>query len=111
YSFATGGITGVGLGNGVQKLGYLPEDTTDFIFAVICEELGLFGAALVAVLYLTILIVGWSASKRAPDTFGRMLCFGTVAMLGLQACINMAVATASVPTKGMSLPLVSAGGS
>lgn len=111
YSFATGGITGRGLGNGVQKLGYLPEDTTDFIFAVICEELGLFGAGLVAVLYLTILIVGWSAARRAPDTFGRMLCFGTVTMLGLQACINMAVATASVPTKGMSLPLVSAGGS
>ncbi len=111
YSFATGGITGRGLGNGVQKLGYLPEDTTDFIFAVICEELGLFGAGLVAVLYVTILGVGYSASRRAPEGFGRLLCFGTVAMLGLQATLNIAVATASVPTKGMSLPLVSAGGS
>ena len=111
YSFASGGWMGLGLGNGVQKLGYLPEDTTDFIFAVICEELGIFGAALVAVLYLTILAVGWSAAKKAPDGFGRMLCFGTAATLGLQASLNIAVATASVPTKGMSLPLVSAGGS
>jgi cell division protein FtsW len=111
YSFAGGGLTGRGLGNGVQKLGYLPEDTTDFIFAVICEELGLFGAGLVAVLYLTILLVGYSAARRAPSAFGRLLCFGTVATLGLQASLNIAVATASVPTKGMSLPLVSAGGS
>ncbi len=111
YSFAGGGLTGTGLGNGVQKLGYLPEDTTDFIFAVISEELGLFGAGLVAVLYLTILLVGYSASRRAPSAFGRLLAFGTVATLGLQASLNIAVATASVPTKGMSLPLVSAGGS
>ena len=111
YSFAGGGVTGRGLGNGMQKLGYLPEDTTDFIFAVICEELGLFGAGLVAVLYLTILAVGWSAARRCPSAFGRLLCFGTVATLGLQASLNIAVATASVPTKGMSLPLVSAGGS
>ena len=111
YSFAGGGLTGRGLGNGVQKLGYLPEDTTDFIFAVISEELGLFGAILVVVIYLTILAVGWSAAKKAPDAFGRLLCFGVTAMLGLQASINIAVATASVPTKGMSLPLVSAGGS
>lgn len=111
YSFASGGWMGRGLGNGVQKLGYLPEDTTDFIFAVICEEMGIFGASLVAVLYLTILGVGHTAAGRAPDAFGRLLCFGTVATLGLQACLNIAVATASVPTKGMSLPLVSAGGS
>ena len=111
YSFASGGWMGLGLGNGVQKLGYLPEDTTDFIFAVICEELGIFGAGLVAVLYLTILAVGWSAARKAPDCFGRMLSFGTAATLGLQASLNIAVATASVPTKGMSLPLVSAGGS
>lgn len=111
FSFASGGWMGLGLGNGVQKLGYLPEDTTDFIFAVICEELGIFGAALVAVIYITILGVGWSAARKAPDGFGRLLCFGTAATLGLQAALNIAVATASVPTKGMSLPLVSAGGS
>jgi len=110
-SFSTGGVLGRGLGNGVQKLGYLPEDTTDFIFAVICEELGVFGAMLTIALYLGILYVAWQAIRRKRDDFGRLLAFGTGSMLGLQAAINMAVATVSVPTKGMSLPLVSAGGS
>lgn len=110
-SFSTGGVAGRGLGNGVQKLGYLPEDTTDFIFAVICEELGLFGALLTMSLYLGIVYVAWQAIKEARDDFARLLAFGTASMLCLQASINMAVATVSVPTKGMSLPLVSAGGS
>ncbi len=110
-SFSTGGITGRGLGNGIQKLGYLPEDTTDFIFAVICEELGLFGALLTVVMYLGILYVAWQVVKQKRDDFGRMLAFGVASMIGLQAAINMAVATVSVPTKGLSLPLVSAGGS
>jgi cell division protein FtsW len=110
-SFSTGGVLGKGLGNGVQKLGYLPEDTTDFIFAVICEELGLFGALLTVAMYLGILYVAWQAVKQNRDGFGRMLAFGVGAMVGLQAMINIAVATVSVPTKGMSLPLVSAGGS
>jgi len=110
-SFATGGLAGRGLGNGIQKLGYLPEDTTDFIFAVICEELGLFGALLTIVLYFGILYVAWQAVRQNRDSFGRMLAFGIGAMIGLQAVINIAVATVSVPTKGLSLPLVSAGGS
>jgi cell division protein FtsW len=110
-SFATGGLTGKGLGNGVQKLGYLPEDTTDFIFSVICEELGLFGALLTAALYLGIIYVAWQTMKQKRDSFGRMLAFGVATMVCLQAAINMAVATVSVPTKGLSLPLVSAGGS
>jgi cell division protein FtsW len=110
-SFSTGGILGRGLGNGVQKLGYLPEDTTDFIFAVICEELGIFGAMLTVALYLGILYVAWQAIRQKRDDFGRLLAFGVGAMTGLQATINIAVATVSVPTKGMSLPLVSAGGS
>jgi cell division protein FtsW len=110
-SFSTGGITGRGLGNGIQKLGYLPEDTTDFIFSVICEELGLFGALLTVALYLGVLYVAWQAVKQKRDDFGRLLAFGTGAMIGLQAMINIAVATVSVPTKGLSLPLISAGGS
>ena len=109
-SFSTGGIFGRGLGNGIQKLGYLPEDTTDFIFAVICEEMGLFGAALTIALYLGIIYVAWQIVHQARDGFGRMLAFGIGAMIGLQALINIAVATVSVPTKGLSLPLVSAGG-
>ena len=110
-SFATGGLTGKGLGNGIQKLGYLPEDTTDFIFAVICEELGLFGALLTAALYLGIIYVAWQTMKQKRDSFGRMLAFGVAAMVCIQAAINMAVATVCVPTKGLSLPLISAGGS
>lgn len=110
-SFASGGMFGRGLGNGVQKLGYLPEDTTDFIFAVICEELGVFGALLTMLLYLGIAFVGWQVIKDKKDPFARLLVFGITAMICLQAMINMAVATVSVPPKGMSLPLVSAGGS
>lgn len=110
-SFSTGGIFGRGLGNGIQKLGYLPEDTTDFIFAVICEELGFFGAMLTIALYTGILLVAWRVIKQQRDSFGRMLAFGIASMIGLQALINIAVATVSVPTKGLSLPLISAGGS
>lgn len=110
-SFSTGGVFGRGLGNGIQKLGYLPEDTTDFIFAVICEELGLFGALMTIALYLGIMFVAWQVVRRRRDSFGRLLAFGIACMIGLQALINIAVATVSVPTKGLSLPLVSAGGS
>jgi cell division protein FtsW len=110
-SFSTGGIFGRGLGNGIQKLGYLPEDTTDFIFAVICEELGLFGAILTVALYMGIIYVAWQVICQKRDDFGRMLAFGIASMTGLQAAINIAVATVSVPTKGLSLPLISAGGS
>jgi cell division protein FtsW len=110
-SFSTGGITGRGLGNGIQKLGYLPEDTTDFIFAVICEELGLFGALMTVALYLGVLYVAWQTVSTKRDDFGRLLAFGIGSMIGLQATINIAVATVSVPTKGLSLPLISAGGS
>src|SRR3954453_9780291 len=92
-------------------LGYLREAPTDFIFAVICEELGVFGAMLTVALYGGILYVAWQAIRQKRDDFGRLLAFGIGSMIGLQAAINMAVATVSVPTKGMSLPLVSAGGS
>jgi cell division protein FtsW len=109
-SFSTGGVTGKGLGNGIQKLGYLPEDTTDFIFAVICEELGLFGALFTIAMYLGIVFVAWQIIRQKRDSLGAMLAFGVASMLSLQAAINMAVATVSVPTKGLSLPLVSAGG-
>jgi cell division protein FtsW len=109
-SFATGGVTGRGLGNGIQKLGYLPEDTTDFIFSVICEELGLFGALLTVALFLGIVYVTWQALRQKTTDFGKMLAFGIGGMVAMQALINIAVATVSVPTKGLSLPLISAGG-
>lgn len=110
-SFATGGLGGTGLGGGIQKLGYLPEDTTDFIFATLSEETGFFGAALVITLYMVILIVAWQAIKKQRDSFGRLLAFGIAGMICTQAAINLAVATVSVPTKGLSLPLISSGGS
>ncbi|HEY0009413.1 MAG TPA: putative peptidoglycan glycosyltransferase FtsW [Tepidisphaeraceae bacterium] len=110
-SYATGGLSGTGLGGGIQKLGYLPEDTTDFIFSTICEELGFFGAATVIGLYLMILILAWQAMKQPRDAFGRLLGFGIGMMICTQAAINVAVATVSVPTKGLSLPLISSGGS
>jgi cell division protein FtsW len=110
-SFASGGVAGRGLGGGVQKLGYLPEDTTDFVFSVVCEELGFFGAMIVVTLYLAIVMVAVRTIRRADlDPFGKLLAFGIAATIGLQACINIAVATVSMPTKGMSLPLISAGG-
>ncbi len=105
-----GGLTGRGLGNGIQKFGYLPEDTTDFIFAVICEELGIMGAAVVVSLFLVILWVGLGIVRDCKDTFGRLVGLGVLLTVGLQAAINIAVVVAVVPTKGIALPLVSSGG-
>ncbi len=105
-----GGLTGRGLGHGVQKFGYLPEDTTDFIFSIICEELGLVGAATVVGLYLAILWVGLGIVRDCRDTFARLVGLGVLLTVGLQAAINLAVVTVVVPTKGIALPLVSAGG-
>lgn len=107
---AGGGLAGRGLGNGVQKFGYLPEDTTDFIFAVICEELGLIGAVVVISLYVGILLCGLTIIRRAGDSFSRLLGLGILATIGLQALINMAVVTGLAPTKGIALPLLSSGG-
>ena len=103
-------MSGSGLGNGVQKFGYLPEDTTDFIFAIICEELGLAGAALVIAMYLILLWVGLGIVRDSRDVFGRLLGLGVVLTIGIQAAINIAVVTVMVPTKGIPLPLISQGG-
>ncbi len=109
-AIAQGGLSGRGLGNGVQKFGYLPEDTTDFIFAVICEELGIVGAALVVGLYLILLWVGLSIVRDCKDMFGRLVGLGVLLTIALQALMNLAVVTVVVPTKGIALPLLSAGG-
>ncbi|MCH7547892.1 MAG: cell division protein FtsW [Planctomycetes bacterium] len=105
-----GGLAGRGLGNSVQKFGYLPEDTTDFIFAIICEELGIMGAALVVCLYAGLLLCGITIIKGTTSPFQRLLGLGVLLTLGFQALINMAVVTGSAPTKGIALPLLSAGG-
>jgi len=108
-AFAEGGVSGSGLGQSIQKY-YIPEDTTDFIFPVLTEELGLAGAALVIGLFLTILWTGIGIVRDSKDTFSRLVGLGVITTLGVQAAINLAVVTVVVPTKGIALPLISAGG-
>jgi cell division protein FtsW len=107
----TGGVFGKGLMNGVQKLFYLPEPHTDFIYAVISEETGLLGASLVLLCFCVIAWRGLRTAMRAPDTFGAFLALGITMMLVLQAFFNISVVLGLVPTKGIPLPLVSNGGS
>lgn len=109
-AIANGGFWGRGLGNSTLKFGYLPEDKTDFIFAIICEELGVPGAALVITLYLALIWVGIMVIRQCEDRFTRLIGLGIIMTLGLQALMNIAVVTVVVPPKGIALPLVSAGG-
>jgi cell division protein FtsW len=109
-AIAMGGLTGRGLGNGLQKFGYLPEDTTDFIFAIICEEMGIVGAIMVIGLYLALMWLGLSIIRDCKDVYGRLLGLGVLLTVGIQAVINLAVVTVVVPTKGIALPLISSGG-
>jgi cell division protein FtsW len=110
-TIASGGWWGKGLGCGVQKYGYLPEGRNDFIFAVICEELGIIGGIAVIALFAILLWHGRKAVLAAGSVFGRLLALGATLTIGFQAAMNIAVVTVSVPTKGIALPLVSAGGS
>jgi cell division protein FtsW len=110
-AFGSGGIWGSGIGKGYQKLFYLPEPHTDFIFSVIGEELGLIGVLFIVLLYAIVILKGISIARRAPDAFGSFLATGLTAAMGLQICINMAVALGLLPTKGLTLPFISYGGS
>ena len=107
----SGGFTGVGLMESKQKLFYLPEAHTDFIYAVICEELGFIGAMIVIALFVVYGWRGMRAAFSAPDGFGRLLALGITAMVLSQALINFAVVLGMVPTKGIPLPFISYGGS
>jgi len=108
---STGGVTGLGLMEGKQKLFYLPEPHTDFIFAVTAEELGLVGALTVIILFAIFLWRGTRAALRTQDNFGRFLAVGITSMIVLQAFINISVVLGLMPTKGIPLPFVSYGGS
>jgi len=108
---STGGVTGLGLMEGKQKLFYLPEPHTDFIFAVTAEELGLLGALTVVILFAIFLWRGVRVSLRTQDNFGRFLAVGITSMIVLQAFINISVVLGLMPTKGIPLPFVSYGGS
>lgn len=107
----TGGVFGRGLMGGVQKLFYLPEPHTDFIFAVIAEELGLIGATGILICFCVITWRGLRIAMRAEDTFGSFVALGLTTMIAVQAFVNMSVVLSLVPTKGIPLPLVSNGGS
>ncbi len=110
-AFIAGGMGGVGLGQSMQKLYYLPEAHTDFIFAIIGEELGVFATVAVVLLFAGIFFCGLKISQRAPDIFGKLLAFGVTIMITLQAAINIGVVTGCLPTKGLTLPFISYGGS
>jgi len=107
----TGGLTGKGFMAGVQKLFYLPEPHTDFIYAVVAEEMGLIGATLIVVCFCVITWRGLRVALRAPDSFGAFLAIGLTTMFALQALVNISVVLGLLPTKGIPLPFVSAGGS
>ncbi|MEX2045511.1 MAG: putative peptidoglycan glycosyltransferase FtsW [Opitutus sp.] len=108
-AYAAGGTDGTGLGQGRQQLSYLPEAHTDFIFSVIGEELGLYFTLLVVALFTLILIAGLVHLRRAPNLFHFLLVLGCLMLISLQAIINIGVVTGLFPTKGMSLPFISAG--
>lgn len=110
-AFAAGGVQGIGLGHGRQQMAFLPEAHTDFIFPIIGEELGLYFTAGVVCLFLCIFIVGYLILCRIPDLFYASLVMGSLLCIILQALINIGVVTGLLPTKGMSLPFISYGGS
>ena len=110
YAIASGGLVGLGLGNSRQKYLYVPEPQNDFIFSILCEELGFAGAALVILLFLALFLHGMSIAVRARDKFGALLVVGFVTQVILQAVLNIAVVTNTIPNTGISLPFFSSGG-
>lgn len=110
-AIASGGFGGQGLGQGIQKLGYVPEDTTDFIFPIICEELGLIGGFVIIGLFVLLLWLLRCAMVSARDRLGQLIVLGVTLLIGFQAAMNIAVVTGAIPPKGIALPFVSSGGS
>ena len=109
-ALGSGGLWGKGLGRGICKYGHLPEDTTDFIFAIIGEELGFIGTAAVILLFVAFVVLGVLVVVRCREPFGRLLASGIVLAIAIQAALNIGVVTVVLPTKGIPLPFVSAGG-
>lgn len=110
-AFASGGFTGVGYGGSIQKLSYLPECHTDFIFAIIAEELGWVGCVLIIGLFWTLIHRGFLIAARCPDMYGKLLAVGITFSIGFQAFLNISVASSFFPTTGVPLPFISYGGS
>ena len=110
YAIGSGGLFGVGLGQSKQKYLYIPEPHNDFIFAIIAEELGFIGCLVVILLFATLIWRGLIIAMKAPDSFGSLMAVGITSLVGIQAIINIAVVTSSMPNTGMSLPFISYGG-
>ena len=111
YAIASGGVFGSGLGESMQKLGFLPEPYNDMIFSVICEELGLVGAGIVILMFILMCWRIYTVAMRAPDLFSSLICVGVMVHIASQALINIAVVTNTIPSTGIPLPFISYGGS
>ncbi len=111
YAIGSGGILGKGLGQSMQKLGFLPEAQNDMIFSIICEELGLFGGIAIIVMFLLLIWRFMIIANNAPDLFGALLVVGVLAHIAIQVILNIAVVTNTIPNTGISLPFISYGGS
>ena len=111
YALGSGGLFGLGLGRSRQKFFYLPEQHTDFIFAILGEELGFIGAVLVLGLFLLFAWRGFKIAMNAPDTFGSLLAAGITIMILFQAFVNIGVVSGALPVTGITLPFISYGGS
>ncbi len=110
-ALGSGGLTGVGLGNSLQKYAYLPENTTDSIFAIVAEELGFLGASFIIIVFIVLVWRGFSIAMNAKDQFGKLLAGGIIAMISAQVLVNLAAQTALLPLTGIPLPFISYGGS
>lgn len=110
-AFGTGGLFGIGIGRSIESYGYLPESFTDTIFAVIGEEFGFFGTSLILACYIILIARAYYITRQCPDGFGRMLGFGITSLLAIQTAVNLCVVTGLTPVTGITLPLISYGGS
>lgn len=110
YALGSGGLFGVGLGNSKQKALYMPEPHNDFIFAIIGEELGLIGCIVVVAIFVVLIVAGVKVASRAKDRYGKLLATGIISVIAVQAIINIAVVTGSMPVTGVPLPFISYGG-
>lgn len=110
YAIGSGGLTGLGLGNSRQKFLYLPEPQNDYVFSIVCEELGFIGAFLIICLFVLLIYRGYVIALRSEDKFGSVLVIGIISRIAVQTLLNLAVVTNAIPVTGISLPFFSYGG-
>ena len=110
YAIGSGGLFGKGLGESIQKLGFVPEAQNDMIFSIICEELGLFGAVALILVFMFMIYRFMVIASNAPDLFGCLLVVGVMAHIAIQVILNIAVVTNTIPNTGITLPFISYGG-